>query len=83
MTQPEPRLTPGQMVMRLLGLAAIVAGIVAAGIAIYRNQKQSAGMPVAAAPMRVPCQATAISRTWPLKSPISSGIVSGLNVSWS
>lgn len=60
MNQPERRLTPVQMVLRLLGLAAIVAGIVAAGIGIYRNQKQSAGMPVAAAPVPRETQAATV-----------------------
>lgn len=50
MTTPAPRPTPVQLALRLLGIAAIIAGIIAAGIAINRNQRQSAGMPVVVAP---------------------------------
>jgi cytochrome c-type biogenesis protein CcmH len=45
-----PDMTLGAVLRRLAVGAAIVAGITAAGLGIYRNQRDRAGMPVAVAP---------------------------------
>lgn len=45
-----PPLTLRQFLLRVLGMVALIAAVIASGIAIYRNQREVAGLPVVFVP---------------------------------